>query len=504
MNDWLSQSPFMNESCFKIWLESVGLTEKEFPFILSDPQWVVTESNIDSSEWFSDIVQAFSRFSTPIESSRFLSKATETQGNGGFLVIIGALIEQALQRLRAGIRKIMDTAPFTPFEADGIEDIIAANLPSRLLRILNRTLILELNIARLRGSLNGETPAQRFKSFLDMIMQKEKIISLLKEYPVLARQITRCLNQWVRYSLEFLRHLCADYEQLRSRFSPDKDLGILVELQTEAGDGHRDGRSVLVTRFSSGCRIVYKPRAMGLDKHFQDLLRWINDKLDQPLFYVMKVVDCGIYGWEEYILREDCTHEVEVERFYERMGGYLGVLYLLRATDFHSQNVIAFGEHPVLIDLETLFQTQTKKLDSKLADEIAHGILNNSVLRVGLLPRWHWSDDESIAVDLSGIGARKDQITHFEVPGLEGINTDNMRIIHKRLQIKNLNNRPVLNHLDIDEFHYINAITAGFTRIYRLILRYKKDLLAENRFYSSSHRMRYELFCGQHRHMVCY
>ena len=40
-------------------------------------------------------------------------------------------------------------------------------------------------------------------------------------------------------------------------------------------------------------------------------------------------------------------------RFYRRQGALLALLYALEATDFHAENLIASGEFPVLIDLET-------------------------------------------------------------------------------------------------------------------------------------------------------
>ena len=482
MNDWISQSSFRDESHFNIWLQSAGITEKEFLLILSDPKWIVAKSNIHCSEWFFDIVQAFSNYPIQKDSPHFLTEGTVTQGIEGFLLIIGRLIEQALQRLRVGIRSILNTSPSTPFNVNGIESILTTTLFSRVLRVLNRTLILELNIARLKGILYGDTPSERFNSFLQLMRQRDKIISLLKEYPVLARQLTICLNQWVGFSLEFLKHLCADYEKLQTTFSQGKNFGTLVDLQSEVGDSHRNGRSVLILSFSNECRIVYKPRSMGLDIHFQDFLHWINDRFGQPFFYIMKIIDCGTYGWEEYYRHEDCTQEAQVERFYERMGGYLCILYLLRANDFHSENVIACGEHPILVDLETLFQPQTNRSDSKLAYNIAREILNFSVLHVGLLPQWQSTNDESNRIDLSGIGASKEQNVQFEVPGFEGTNTDEMRIIPKKVQIKELSNRPMLNHVDVDEIQYIDAITAGFTRIYQLIKRYKFDILEENGF----------------------
>ncbi|MBX4341401.1 DUF4135 domain-containing protein, partial [Mycobacterium tuberculosis] len=61
------------------------------------------------------------------------------------------------------------------------------------------------------------------------------------------------------------------------------------------------------------------------------------------------------YGWQEYIAYRECLTEEELKRFYYRQGGYIALLYFFRSSDFHFENIIASGEFPVLIDLETLF-----------------------------------------------------------------------------------------------------------------------------------------------------
>src|SRR5262249_48799495 len=156
---------------------------------------------------------------------------------------------------------------------------------------------------------------------------------------------------------------CADWEAIRATFSPAEDPGVLVQLHAGVGDKHRGGQCVLISQFSSGLRVVHKPKALAVDVHVQELLRWLNARGDHPPFRILTVLDRGSYGWVEYVAARDCTSPEEVGRFYERQGGYLALLYALEATDFHYENLIAAGEHPVLIDLESLFHPRLGGLD---------------------------------------------------------------------------------------------------------------------------------------------
>ena len=117
-----------------------------------------------------------------------------------------------------------------------------------------------------QGLLDGDTPAERFRHFTERLRQPAHALALWQEYPVLARQVVTCIRQWVAHSLEVLERLGADWARLRQMFSPASDPGPLTCLGSEAGDRHRDGRSVTILKFRSGLRLVYKPIAMALAK----------------------------------------------------------------------------------------------------------------------------------------------------------------------------------------------------------------------------------------------
>src|SRR5262249_40900981 len=171
------------------------------------------------------------------------------------------------------------------------------------------------NVARLQGLLHGDTPGERFLSFLQRLHQRDTVLALWQEYPVLARQLVLCIHQWVTFSLEFLQRLCADWEAIRATFSPKNDPGLLIQVDGGMGDTHQGGRSVLIARFSSGFRVVYKPRPLALGVHFQELLAWLNERGDHPPFRTIKILDRGTYGWVEFIAAQACSTSEEVRRF---------------------------------------------------------------------------------------------------------------------------------------------------------------------------------------------
>ncbi len=254
-------------------------------------------------------------------------------------------------------------APFDPVSA---VDIMSANLTARLLTLLTKTMVLELNIARLEGRLQGATAQERFVHFTEHLSRRETALKLLSEYPVLARQLVRFVENWIDFSAEFLEHLAADWEEITKLFNPASKSGRLAEAAAGAGDTHRRGRSVIILRFEGGLNLVYKPRSIAVDVHFQEFLRWVNDKGASPQLRTLKLLNREGYGWVEFVQTAGCQSKEEVSRFYERQGEYLAILYILEATDFHFENLMACGEHPILVDLEALFHPRLREFDIKL------------------------------------------------------------------------------------------------------------------------------------------
>jgi type 2 lantibiotic biosynthesis protein LanM len=192
----------------------------------------------------------------------------------------------------------------------------------------------------------------------------------------------------------------------------------------------------------------------------------------------VRLIDRGDYGWSEFVAASSCACAEEVRRFYQRQGSYLALLYALDATDLHNENLVAAGEHPVLVDLEALFHPRVHGADPVLAN-LAVGALNRSVWEVGLLPHRIWSDEESLGVDMSGLGGQPGQMNPHRVVRWERPGTDEMRLVRQRVELPVSENRPRLGGHDVDVLEYKDAIVTGFTSMYRLLCRHKDRLLTE-------------------------
>jgi len=472
---WRAQPPFANPAIWAARLAADGMTEAEFERLVNEPIACVRDRVPVPPVWLTDLAAAFSHpsASAPLP----LPERFRMHPMVGLLHPAQPLLCQGLERLRAGIADLVRRYPSVPFDPATIEEIFFAVLPARVIRMMSRTAALEVNVLRLQGLLEGDTPAERFRHFAERLRQPEHALALWQEYPVLARQVVTCIRQWVANSLELLERLCADWERLRRMFSPEGDPGPLTRLESEVGDRHRDGRAVTVLEFRSGLRLVYKPKSMALAAHFQALLSWLNAYSTDLPFRTMQILDCGPYGWMEFITASPCGSRQEVERFYQRQGGYLALLYAIEAVDFHLENLIAAGEHPVLIDLEALFHPREVAEPALLEDDPAAAAASHSVLRVGLLPVRLWASAEAEGLDLSGLGGAPGQLTPFPVAVWEKEATDEMALDRQRVPLHGSHNRPSLGGAEVDLADYKEAIVADFTTIYRLLVAHRAQLL---------------------------
>jgi type 2 lantibiotic biosynthesis protein LanM len=389
-------------------------------------------------------------------------------------------MRDARLQLQARVERIKQDHPVAPFDKVRAVDILFANLPVRLLMMIAKTMVLELHVARREGTLKGATPEERFASFAERLSRKDIALDLLSEYPVLARRLVNCIENWISYSSEFLERLATDWNDIVTLFNIGTGCGFLVEAAAGAGDTHRHGRSVLIARFESGFQLVYKPRSIAVDERFQNFIRWANQKGADPQLRTLQVLNRETHGWVEFANTAGCRSHEEVVRFYERQGEYLAILYVLQATDFHFENLLACGEHPVLVDLEALFHPWLRDLDIKQPDirmvALAKG---RSVLRVGLLPRRIWSHDEYIGMDLSGLGGAPGQMSEDILQWVsEG--TDEMAAVKQPFRMPGARNRPNIDGVEIDVRTYATQIIAGFTRMYDLLLSHRDELLHDD------------------------
>jgi|GEM_PF-2457121 len=442
--------------------------------VAADP--AAAADGLAESDWFQALLDLDQSMHAESESNEDQTLANEL----GLLQVFAIPIRNARLQVRSGIRDITANNSALPanFRGDpaAIEAMLFLQLLPGLLLKTSRTLTLELNVARLQGQLTGETPQQRYRSFIDRLSQPAVARAILTEYPVLARQGLLFIDQWRRFSVEFVRHLCEDWPALCKTFAlTDADAG-LASLTGDAGDRHCDGRAVQLLTLHSGRKLVYKPRSLGVDQGFQELLTWLNQQGADPEFRTLSILDAGDRGWIEFVEHEDCQTAEQITRFYRRQGGYLALLHAVGATDIHFENLIAAGEHPMLVDLETLFH---QRLPGLSKDPAGQG-MSNSVIAVRLLPRVSYVEGIVNPVDFSALGATAGQEIPFPERHFAGDGTDEMHVQNGHSFIPKGTHRPTLLGADVPLAPHGPDLLRGFVDTYQLLLRHREELTAAN------------------------
>ena len=389
-----------------------------------------------------------------------------------FLEVLRPVVAEEHARLAQGLGELIGRGQPLAASAtwvDSLLDHLLDHLLERLRWMIERTLILELNISRLEGKLVGETPEARFASFIESLRSPEKADAILARYPVLETEALRHVKQWSATSLETLERFAADRGDIVRHLFAGSDPGALTVLEPGRGDRHDGGRTVAILTFGSGSKLVYKPRSLAVDSWFQELLVWLNERGARPQLLPLRVLDRGAYGWMELVAPASCASREEVERFYERQGAWVALLYALEANDFHWENLIAAGEHPVLVDLETLLQPMHPDIGP------GEDPLSMTVLRTGLLPRGVRVEGSGV-IDVSGMGATAGQKTggRFAVDA----GTDRMRLALTVLESPGRDNRPRLAGAPVALGDHHDAVLRGFQAMYRLLASQRDALLA--------------------------
>jgi type 2 lantibiotic biosynthesis protein LanM len=234
------------------------------------------------------------------------------------------------------------------------------------------------------------TPYQDFIGY----MKNGGLRQLLADKPVLLRLITAVTTQWLDTSVEFVTRLHSDRNRIRARLQPGAQNDRVIGVDDGYSDAHRGGRTVLRVRFDDGRAVMYKPKDLRVDVAWHALLQRLNIRAPVRL-RAARVLACDGYGWMEFVEHRPCDDLAGCRRYFRRAGAWLALLHCFAATDIHHENLIAAGDHPVPIDLETLLQGDPggeASTPAELADQAARAVIANSVTAVGLLPSYRRSD----------------------------------------------------------------------------------------------------------------
>lgn len=370
---------------------------------------------------------------------------------------------------------------------------------SLLIRLANlsvRTLDFEFSNYRPQGQtlltlLVGELPGEPSKIYYNAFVQRllsDGLFTFFQKYPVLGRLFSITVNFWVEATTEFIKRLLSDLSDIQcvfacsaNRMEGGQELGKITKINTSLSDPHHQGRSVIALVFESGLKLVYKPKNLDIEIAFTQLLEWCNRHDELLSLKVLKVLSRQAYGWVEYVEHSPCRTKTAVQNFYYRAGMLLSLLYILRGTDCHHENLVANDEDLVLVDMETLLHHDMNPVvnhaETTQIGRTADEQFWDSVLRTGLLPRWDFGKDNRIAYDVSGLGSISAQEVPWKVAEWKSINTDNMHVLYENATMPINANAPILDGGVQSPNEYLAELTDGFQGMYRFLLRNRHHLL---------------------------
>lgn len=249
-------------------------------------------------------------------------------------------------------------------------------------RISLKTLVLELNLAGLGGSLQGGCDEERYGSYINALGKDWYLRYLFSKYPVLDAKIHGYTRARLDEALRIIGCIEDDIRQL------DFFLGMsgssVISKITPLGDPHNGGQRASEVEFVDGKKLMYKPRGAGPEQLFGDILALT--KPDQHNIAIPRFVDRGSYHWQECV--EPTLHLPP--GYYEDLGALLAIAYYTASMDLHFENIIPTANGPVAVDMEctTSGRPEGIYLDNGAFDPNLHNLSDVGILPNRMSGRW--------------------------------------------------------------------------------------------------------------------
>ncbi|MGB8860788.1 MAG: type 2 lanthipeptide synthetase LanM [Ilumatobacteraceae bacterium] len=228
--------------------------------------------------------------------------------------------------------------------------------------------------------------------------------SLFDEFPVLARMLSLATRHAVAAGEEFALRLAADRGVLCDRLgiAPEDPVAGLWAV----GDQHHLGRQVLLVRFGSGARLIYKPRPVTPELAMAAVASHVARHGGIDCEITPRMVAGEAHGWSEFVTTVAPRDIEELRTFSRRAGAATAIAHATSTHDLHLENVIVAGDRPVLVDLECIATAPLRSASEALP---GRRVITESVLSSYLLPLPE--RDEALAVDICGLTGTDRQLS---------------------------------------------------------------------------------------------
>lgn len=435
------------------WIES-GISPKTLALVQGETGESLA-NRVETPEWIRLVHRAAAKYAGA--GSEF-SKRHEQDSEREMLRPIQFVVDYFVDLLRIELMRLGPTVGGDAFECG------AGNLtepPHRtLFEAVSQACCLEMQLAWQRSPADRSlSPAEHFRAVLSEYSRIECCLEFLSIYPSLAKNVVGILSRWFNATLELAQRLSSDAGELMQAF----DVSTRLEaIDWAAGETHDNGRSVAVLTFESGRKLVYKPRPMQVDEAFGSAVCLVNSRSCIEL-RVPRVLPREQYGWSEYVDQKPCRSAAEARNFFRRQGALLATLHFFGATDMHCENLVACGEFPLCVDLETVIQPCAPEMDQSVSSVVSVGMLPAPIIisRGG----------EVMSIDVSGLDGGAPRNALLRESYLIDYGTDRMRVGRRSVTRRKTRNQPhSCSGTPYRSVDFIDQISQGFRAQYDVMM----------------------------------
>jgi type 2 lantibiotic biosynthesis protein LanM len=306
---------------------------------------------------------------------------------------------------------------------------------------------------------------------------RDQWLAALDAFPVLGRLLAVTYRFWLDAAGELLARLNRDRPRLQHALGASLD--VLTHVRADAGDMHDRGRSVAILTFASGTRVVYKPKDLRIAAWYDELVALLHDARLSPRLHRRVVVHGDGYAWEQFVAAEPCASEAAVRRFYRRMGMHVRLVQLLDGVDFTTDNVIAHGEFPALIDLEMLVSPRLPPSAPPTATDLAvlHRVWD-SPCRSGLITAKIIGDAGRHPAEVGALAAGDTRVSPFKQRILRRTDDGQPTIAHDYAPFTPSAAAPIHGGVPARADQHFADVARGYHAMHRCLWRIKDRLLA--------------------------
>ena len=409
LDEWRDCRTLLNERYFTEMLQKYQYSKRQFAFSL--------ESNVFSGDvldiaWVRDFQKIIINF-----NDRDINFETG----------VSILAIPFVKYLKYQISKQIEDIKSIEIE-NSILNSVMTSLAQEIFDIFGKIFALKLAEFKSINKFVSEDKNVKFQKFLKSVLSsKQDFLEFYQEYPVATRLATVRTMYSLRNFSDLLSRLDNDSTQLADYL--DKKSLKLTDISISVGDSHEQGKTVMILCFDD-VKLVYKPKNLEISKAVEQFIDWFKSKSELLSLKVPKGIYKKDYSYNEFIEFEPCQSSDDVSNFYLRYGYLVAMCYLFNISDLHMENIIAQGSHPVIVDLETMFQISPEMENESITTRIMKKLEAESVRSSCLLPR-----DIPVGLDFK-----------IELSAFKGVET----------QVPNQFVTPV--NIDTDEFHYEKGI----------------------------------------------